>query len=98
MERELERTPHHTDYLKHSSVQLHARASLKWLAKNWQTLSDQQQRRKDHMRFRLGPERNRRKIVAPSIGMAMFDCDPNLFPEDNRILDAKTIRMSPLRD
>ena len=51
------------------------------------------------MWFRLIPKRNRRKIVAASIGMAMFDRYPNLFFEDDRILDMKTIdgyRVSPI--
>src|SRR4029077_4724660 len=51
------------------------------------------------MRFRLVPKRHRRKIVAASIGMAMFNRHPNLLFEDNRILDGKTVdghRVSPI--
>jgi hypothetical protein len=80
-------------------VQLHSRPSFKRFPKDWQALCGQRQRREDQMWLRLIPERHRRKIVAASIGMAMFDRYPNLFFEDNRILDVKTVdgyRVSPI--
>ena len=39
-------------------------------------LFDRQQRRENQMRFRLVAKRHRRKIVAASIGMAMFNRHP----------------------
>ena len=52
------------------------------------------------MRFSLIPKSNGRKIVATSIGVAMFDRNANLFFKDDRVLDVETVdgdRVHPVR-
>ena len=52
------------------------------------------------MRFSLIPKSNGRKIVATSIGVAMFDRHANLFFKDDRVLDVETVdgyRVHPVR-
>ena len=52
------------------------------------------------MRFSLIPKSDGRKIVAASVGMAMFNRNANLFFEDDRIFDVEPVeryRVRPVR-
>src|SRR5262245_55999984 len=69
-------------------------------AEGWDALLDRRQRAERLVRLGLVPERHRRDIVRPAVGVAVLDRHANALLEDHGILDVPAVerhRLGPVR-